>query len=182
MDSLLFATIGGAICGAFVVGVLILGYLWWSNQQRIQRLQTNLNRGDGPAPDLPPPRYFSNPNDLAPRGSDAQTQAPPSSPPAGVAPGMAWLDGVGGIVAGQRLMVAKEEVLMGRSGVCDMQFHDPKVSRQHALLRLYNNEYFIQDMQSSRGTYINGRRVETHRLQDRDQIQMGDTVLIFRRY
>jgi pSer/pThr/pTyr-binding forkhead associated (FHA) protein len=95
---------------------------------------------------------------------------------------MAWLDGVAGIVAGQRMVLSKEEMLLGRSGVCDMQFHDPKVSRQHAMVRLHDNHYFIQDMQSSRGTFINGKRIQTHQLQDRDQIQLGDTVLVFRRY
>lgn len=183
--TLLVATIGGAICGAILVGMVIMGFVWWRGQQRISTLRDNLNR---PIPaagiDMPSSRYYNNPSAYVPPPvrPDIETMAPPPSPPAGVAPGMAWLDGVGGIVTGQRMVLTKEETLMGRSGVCDVQFHDPKVSRQHALLRLYNNDYFIQDMQSSRGTYINGRRMESHQLQDRDKIQLGDTILVFRRY
>lgn len=91
------------------------------------------------------------------------------------------MDGVDGMVAGQRIMIDKDEVLLGRSGVCDVQFHDPKVSRQHALLRFYNNEYYIQDMQSTGGTYVNEKRVSSQVLRDQDQVRLGDSVVIFRR-
>jgi hypothetical protein len=187
---LLLATIGGAVCGAILVGLAIAGIVWWQRQSSVQNLRTNLNQtmaSPQPTPsafNTPPPRYFSSqPTTQGPVSVEHQfpSEVPFSSPPAGVTQGTAWLDGVGGIVKGQRMILIKDETLLGRSGVCDLQFHDPKVSRQHALLRLYNSNYFIQDMQSSRGTYINGRRVETHELRDRDQIQIGDTILVFRR-
>jgi pSer/pThr/pTyr-binding forkhead associated (FHA) protein len=64
--------------------------------------------------------------------------------------------------------------------VCDIQLHDPKISRQHAMLRLYKGRYFLQDMQSSRGTLVNSQPVQTHLLEDGDQIRLGDSVMIFR--
>lgn len=90
-----------------------------------------------------------------------------------------WLEGVGGLVAGQKISIKREENILGRSRVCDIQFHDPKVSRQHAMLRLYKGRYFIQDMQSSRGTLVNSQPVETHLLEEGDQIRLGDTILVF---
>jgi hypothetical protein len=90
-----------------------------------------------------------------------------------------WLEGLGGLVAGQKIPIKREENILGRSRVCDIQFHDPKVSRQHAMLRLYKGRYFIQDMQSSRGTLVNSQPIETHMLQEGDQIRLGDTILVF---
>ncbi len=194
---LLIGTVVGAICGAIAVGAVVLGIVWWQNQQRINSLRANLTQ---PSPPTAQPAHTPYMPSVAPPPPPAIDQAalpyqeenmpaaevkaehPTMSESAGVKPGSAWIDGVGGIVKGQRMIIVKDETLLGRSGVCDLQFHDPKVSRQHAMLKFYNEAYFIQDMQSSRGTYVNGRRVDTHQLQDRDQIQMGDTVLVFRRY
>lgn len=234
--------LGGAICGALLVGTMILGFLWWQSRQRIKIVRENLSRNptlvDGfgmapippyapqapytpPMPFQPTPPPITNvpvsssppyavpssaaPSIASPPPFSAPTPAvasppPPPPPPAKLsdkkdsaliepvphtAPdpksGSIWLDGIGGVANGQRYMVYKEQTILGRSGQCDIQFHDPKVSRQHALLRLHNNEYWIQDMQSSRGTIINGSRVENHRLQDRDQVRLGDTIFLFRR-
>ncbi len=93
--------------------------------------------------------------------------------------GSAWLEGIGGMVAGQKITLLREENIMGRSRVCDIQFHDPKVSRQHAMIRLYRGHYFLQDMQSSRGTLVNSQPIQTHLLKSGDQIRLGDTVLVF---
>jgi pSer/pThr/pTyr-binding forkhead associated (FHA) protein len=90
-----------------------------------------------------------------------------------------WFEGVGGLIAGQRIVLRREETVIGRSQVCDVQFPDPKVSRQHAMVRLYRGRYFIQDMHSSRGTLVNSQPIKTHLLQDGDHVRIGDTVLIF---
>ncbi len=90
-----------------------------------------------------------------------------------------WLEGIGGVISGQKISIHREETLLGRSRVCDVQIQDPKVSRQHALLRLYNGRYFIQDMQSSRGTLVNSRSVETHLLNEGDEIRLGDSTMVF---
>lgn len=176
---LLLGTIVGAICGAILVGLGIVAFIWWQNQQRNEQLRSEFSQ-TAPTSSLPATDYLR-PSPVREAAAEYPTEIPYTSPPAGVVTGTAWLDGVGGIVKGQRMILSHGETLMGRSGVCDLQFHDPKVSRQHAMLRFHQSEYYIQDMQSSRGTFINGRRIETHQLRDRDQIQMGDSILIFRR-
>lgn len=104
--------------------------------------------------------------------STIESIAPPQN-------GMPWLEGVGGMVSGQKIVLYREENILGRSRVCDIQFQDPKVSRQHAMVRLYRGHYFLQDMQSSRGTLVNSQPIQTHLLQNGDQIRLGDTVLVF---
>jgi hypothetical protein len=183
-ETLLLAVIGGVFCGASLIGGLTIFYLWWQSTQRSRRLETSLDylppanpvRATLPPPAMPAYRYEASVPSPIP-------QAPPVMPPApaGVRPGSTWIDGIGGMISGQRIMIMKEETLLGRSGVCDVQFHDPKVSRQHAMLRLYNNAYYIQDMQSTGGTYVNGQRIASQPLNDHDQVRIGDSVFVFRR-
>ncbi len=184
--TVLLAVFGGVLCGAAGVGSLAIGFLWWQSYRRTEILRSNL----GPAPSQPaapaksapppPPLYnkqYSDPN-VAP---SVPSPVPPPLAQAGIGPGSVWLDGIGGMVAGQRITIYKDETLLGRSGVCDVQFHDPKVSRQHALLRRYNGQYYLYDMQSSGGTFVNEQKVESQQLRDRDQVRVGDSVVIFRR-
>ncbi|MFP4321794.1 MAG: FHA domain-containing protein [Anaerolineales bacterium] len=101
--------------------------------------------------------------------------------PSTIGPGTAkpYLEGIGGMVAQRTFALDNDETIIGRSRVCDLQLEDPKISRQHAMLRLYKGHYFLQDMQSSRGTQVNDQSIETHHLQDGDQIRMGDSVFVF---
>ncbi len=57
------------------------------------------------------------------------------------------------------------------------------VSRIHASIRETNGRYFLSDMNSTNGTYINGRRLEineTVALEDGDRVGFAGTVLLFR--
>lgn len=184
--TVLLAIFGGVLCGAAGVGSLAIGFLWWQSHRRTEILRSNLAPlapiPQGATSGMPP---YNNPQASVPSPVPSASSAPIPPPPpiaqAGIGPGSVWLDGVGGMVAGQRITIYKDETLMGRSGVCDVQFHDPKVSRQHALLRRYNGQYYLYDMQSSGGTFINGQKIESHQLRDRDQIRIGDSVVIFRK-
>ncbi|MBI5930496.1 MAG: FHA domain-containing protein [Chloroflexi bacterium] len=192
--TVLLAVFGGVLCGAAGVGSLAIGFLWWQSYRRTEILRSNLGPAQQPAaapaqsaPPQPPPLYNkAYPDYQAPNAVSVPSPSVPSPVPAplaqaGIGPGSVWLDGVGGMVAGQRITIYKDETLLGRSGVCDVQFHDPKVSRQHALLRRYNGQYYLYDMQSSGGTFINEQKVESQQLRDRDQIRIGDSVVIFRK-
>jgi pSer/pThr/pTyr-binding forkhead associated (FHA) protein len=67
--------------------------------------------------------------------------------------------------------------LIGRDGA-DIVVEDSKVSRKHADLTLLGPEaYFIRDLASTNGTFVNGRRVtEKRKLIHEDRIRVGDTV------
>ena len=111
--------------------------------------------------------------------------APSPAPPRAVLPQRppdmphAWLEGVGGAMIGQRVILQQADTLVGRSTVCDVQIYDPKVSRKHFRIRYGNGAFYLQDQQSSRGTQINGERVMAQKLHDGDRIDIGDTSLVF---
>ena len=73
---------------------------------------------------------------------------------------------------------------IGRDPLSDILINDPEVSRQHALLsRTPTGDYRIQDLGSTNGTYIDGKRLgsESIVLQPSDTITMGGAViLVFR--
>ena len=58
---------------------------------------------------------------------------------------------------------------------------DSKVSRRHAIIHSQNDEFWLVDLGSRNGTYLNGRRVaQPTQLQNRDKIVIGDFIVTFR--
>jgi S-DNA-T family DNA segregation ATPase FtsK/SpoIIIE len=70
--------------------------------------------------------------------------------------------------------------VVGRDGA-DISIDDPKISRKHAEVGLYGPScYFVRDLASTNGTFLNGRRIRDRReLHHEDVIRVGDTVLQF---
>lgn len=72
-----------------------------------------------------------------------------------------------------------EPQLIGRSGEA-LPLSDTTVSRRHAELTPDSGAWFIRDLQSQNGTYINGDRIrERVRLRPGDQIRVGSTLMVF---
>lgn len=71
---------------------------------------------------------------------------------------------------------------LGRSPTNDVVIDDGKVSRRHALVHKQDDaEFWIIDLGSGNGTYLNGRRLtQPTRLADGDRLQLGDHALSFR--
>lgn len=62
---------------------------------------------------------------------------------------------------------------------CNIVIGDCHISRRHAQVVCEENGFVIYDLGSTDGTYVNGRCVRIHRLHDGDQVQLGDTTLVF---
>lgn len=170
------AALTGILCTLSSVG--IGAALYWMVKVRPPKQPVALDIPPSVSSDFmppPPPRSFSPAPPAKASGSDMFQTIVEDALPAN----LPYLEGIGGVISGQKIDIFREETLIGRSRVCDVQIHDPKVSRQHALLRLYKGRYFIQDMQSSRGTLVNNRSIETHPLAEGDEIRIGDSTLVF---
>lgn len=68
---------------------------------------------------------------------------------------------------------------LGRDASNAVQLHDTEVSRQHAEIRRSGNVFALTDLNSSNGTYVNGRRIQRHLLASGDQVQVGGTLMLF---
>jgi transcriptional regulator with GAF, ATPase, and Fis domain len=89
------------------------------------------------------------------------------------------LVGISGPLLGQRLHLAAEEVSIGRESSNALWAHDHALSRRHCVIVREEDFFAIRDLQSHNGTLVNGERIETHQLRHRDQISVGDSVLVF---
>ncbi|NWG12964.1 MAG: SpoIIE family protein phosphatase [Acidobacteria bacterium] len=65
------------------------------------------------------------------------------------------------------------KLTIGRSSNCDLAFSYMNISRSQAEIQVEDGNYFVQDLGSKHGTYLNGMRVERARLENGDRIQLG---------
>ena len=87
--------------------------------------------------------------------------------------------GIQGALKGQRFAPGGQPITFGRDAVNDVVLASEMASRVHAELRLEADAVVLQDRGSSNGTWVNGTRVTTVRLQPDDQIRMGDEEFRF---
>ena len=72
-----------------------------------------------------------------------------------------------------------EPLSIGRAREADIPLLDDKVSRIHAGIRLSDGEFYLKDLKSRNGSYVNGQRVEdTVKLKAGDRIQIGATIFV----
>ena len=80
---------------------------------------------------------------------------------------------------GSRFEFAEGTTSIGRDASNDIQLHDTEVSRRHAQIYGSKDVYTVSDLDSSNGTFVNGRPVEAHRLESGDHLQIGRTLMLF---
>jgi hypothetical protein len=85
----------------------------------------------------------------------------------------------GGGRAGEAFNVTSERMTIGRSPEAEIFLDDVTVSRNHALLVGRRDGLYIDDLGSLNGTYVNRRRIESHRLQNGDELQVGKYKLTY---
>src|SRR5271157_4592959 len=82
--------------------------------------------------------------------------------------------------AGGVFRLERDSAILGRHPDCDIVLDSGAVSRQHARVVRVDNKFYIEDMQSRNGTYVNGRQIrERYQLNDEDRITLCDVVMVF---
>lgn len=71
------------------------------------------------------------------------------------------------------------EFVVGRDMSNDIILHDNFVSRRHAILHHRDSGFFIEDLNSQNGIFVNGVRVREIQLQEGDQVRLGGTTFLF---
>ena len=75
--------------------------------------------------------------------------------------------------------LGEEELTIGRSPECGIQLRRTMVSRQHARISFRNEEYHLEDLGSTNGTYVNGIKIVKCVLRNNDQIDIGGAKILF---
>ncbi len=73
----------------------------------------------------------------------------------------------------QTLSLNHTPYTVGRKVDRDLVIADPRVSREHAHIVAENGEFFVVDQGSKHGTFLNGEKVERHKLQRNDRLEFG---------
>ncbi|MFQ5742567.1 MAG: FHA domain-containing protein, partial [Acidobacteriota bacterium] len=72
---------------------------------------------------------------------------------------------------------------LGRRTSNELQVLDPTVSREHATVGFEDGSYWVEDLESTNGTFVNDCRVSRQKLQHNDRLRLGKTggsILVFR--
>jgi hypothetical protein len=85
----------------------------------------------------------------------------------------------GGGRVGQSFPLSGERLAIGRSPEAEVFLDDVTVSRDHAVLVRRGGAWWLDDSGSLNGTYVNRRRIDSHKLEDGDELQIGKYKLTY---
>ncbi len=96
-------------------------------------------------------------------------------------PGSGRLVVLNGDFEGMVYALTSDETLIGRNPNTDITLLDDGISREHALILFDESDggYVIEDLQSTNGTKVNGKRIRSATLVAEDEIQVGATCFQF---
>jgi predicted component of type VI protein secretion system len=80
---------------------------------------------------------------------------------------------------GETYTLREGTVTVGRDTDNDIQFMSERVSRHHARFQNLSAVCRIEDLDTTNGTFVNGRKITSYDLKQGDQITIGDMVLRF---
>lgn len=93
---------------------------------------------------------------------------------------MAILRALKGMNPGQLFVLDGECAILGRHPDCDIVLEAPAVSRQHARILRENGNFFVEDLNSRNGTFLNGKLVTQRQpLSESDELQICDLSFVF---
>lgn len=87
-----------------------------------------------------------------------------------------------GVDAGKEIPISDLRSSLGRRDTCDIVINDTSVSRRHAQIERIGGRYWLTDLNSTNGTFVNGLPIEKAELTSGDVITVGNTVLVFKEY
>ncbi len=71
------------------------------------------------------------------------------------------------------VQITKDKTTLGRRPYNDIVIDNLAVSGEHAVLQMLGNDVFIEDLNSTNGTYINGKAIKKQMLAHNDTVEIG---------
>jgi predicted Zn finger-like uncharacterized protein len=79
--------------------------------------------------------------------------------------------------SGEIIPCQKPRVVIGRTGA-DVNLEDDEVSRRHAVVEIRDDRYFLKDLGSTNGTFVDERRVTEAEIFDKGEFRIGSTQIM----
>jgi two-component system, cell cycle response regulator len=95
-----------------------------------------------------------------------------------------WLDEgatamLSGLNAGQVYTLDQNETTLGRAKEAHVRIDDPGISRVHArVVRTEEGRFFVEDLKSTNGVFVNGAKADRVELGTADRIQIGPNIVL----
>jgi diguanylate cyclase (GGDEF)-like protein len=80
---------------------------------------------------------------------------------------------------GKRFPMSRNEVVLGRGADCDIQVDRDSVSRRHARVYRSGDQWLVEDLGSTNGSYVNDMPVQRSVLKDNDFLKIGAAIFKF---
>jgi pSer/pThr/pTyr-binding forkhead associated (FHA) protein len=79
---------------------------------------------------------------------------------------------------GLKLPIAEGDNLVGRvAPPAQIQLEGSKVSKKHCVIKAKGSALKVEDLRSSNGVFVNGKKVEVSELKEKDRLVIGEFVL-----
>jgi hypothetical protein len=78
---------------------------------------------------------------------------------------------------GEFPLAADRQILVGRSSDLEMVLVEDMVSRKHARISVTGDQIWIEDLNSTNGTFVNGEKIQRTRLKEGDRVLIGTSIL-----
>ncbi len=79
----------------------------------------------------------------------------------------------------KEVQLTKDRTTLGRRPYNDIVIDNLAVSGEHAVLQMSGSDVFIEDLNSTNGTYVNGRAIKKQQLQNGDTVEIGKYKIKF---
>jgi Inner membrane component of T3SS, cytoplasmic domain len=98
------------------------------------------------------------------------------------APLVGWVVILDGNDKGKDFRIRDGQNSLGSDASCDVVISHPTVSGKHASLRSQEGKFFLTDLDSTNGTYLNRdeKRIAREEIKDNDQFRLGEVTLKFK--
>lgn len=102
-----------------------------------------------------------------------------SLPPEASRKTRSFLEVIKGDEEGKIFYIDQGDAVIGRHEECDIEVQDREISRKHLRIFCENRRWFVQDLGSTNGTYVNKLRVDRYMVNPGDKIKAGQTQFRF---
>ncbi|MEI6085483.1 MAG: FHA domain-containing protein [Verrucomicrobiota bacterium] len=75
--------------------------------------------------------------------------------------------------------ISDQPLTIGRSEPADVRVKDDRISRQHCVVALKDGKYYVTDLKSTNGTWLNNERITEVELKANDKLRLGQTIIAF---
>ena len=122
---------------------------------------------------LPPPDDISRTQVMRAPVAGDESRATPAPPTESV------LVVLYGPSLGRRFVLGHAEQIVGRTPECAIPLDADSVSRRHARIYFAEDSFWLEDLGSTNGSFVNDRRVDRHRIGGGDILRIGGVILKF---